>query len=989
MTLPTSIFKFVTLRSPYDDTLSSPLYKINPPTLFVNTITDTLASVASKQDKITSLNTQLQSFLASDKFFKSKAGIIEMVDAAMHPFEGGDIAIDNMTINAPWQDNINLNQAYEVLYDNAVARTITKNTANSIFKTLTDQLKRIHLALHNDQLQAGDLNKLRVVIPEKLVFSFSPPKPTPVPTENTNTAPDEAARMMATFQDLEDQKSAVKKAINANLIQLAVAQKALTEKTLPKIQPLLDESTEKTAARQPAMPGKMPGDTLNGPPETSQEMSTTSPEIENLLAASKVLQEQVESIDSAMGALSLQIIKSLPRQQFVRIGNKWVNNKQLNPGLSTSSSEEAEGVEGEHALIVDSGGHELKFPFQVADLRVVEQQTVGYVPAEIAHIHNTQQGELHERTTRRLKRTETFESLLTESEVFHETDSQSTEKFTLEQTASEVQSEENTMNVNASASGTYGVTKVSVDAGYSNTQSSQNSNSSSQGYAKEIVQKVVDRVSNKVTAERSLKTIEEFEETVRHVIDNTKSTAPKSYVYRWLTKLSKATLKNYGKRLIFQIDIPHPAHYFIANSQKIQSDLKVQTEAIFLELPDDPRTEINPDLISRSNVTLLETIYKVDLGAPPPDQIIVGFKNAGGADATSFAADIAIPSGYKANMAKTSIVVSGINAEENGNVCVIIGNGLVIMCWANAKDPAEVRNFRPLNGETGNLPITIFQPFGNGYQVNVEIECADNGAYKTWQMTCWRAIIAAFDTMKSDAETKMSEWNPDQPGINPLKKNEIIRTELKREALRIMSWRNPFWVDDNYVVGLEYFPDAARDNLNGERIRFLETLFDWQNVMYELHPYFYTGKRNWSSLLNLSDDDPHFEAFLQSSFATVRIPVYRDSLKERAAVNYIMYNAIANYEVLPESTAVLLHELENEPATKFVTYDLSGNEIPGALETVDLGVYPVPTDLVILECGVENGVKPKGFDGLDAYRSPAIISDRCESVEDIKPTGSV
>src|SRR5262249_25821743 len=185
---------------------------------------------------------------------------------------------------------------------------------------------------------------------------------------------------------------------------------------------------------------------------------------------------------------------------------------------------------------------------------------------EIAHINNTEQGGLYERVTRRLKRVETFESLLTEDETFKESDTQSTDKFTLEKAASEVQSEQTAVNVNASVSGTYGVVTASLDAGYSSSQSAQNANSASQSYAREIVQKVVDRAGSKIRKERSLKTLEEFEETVKHVIDNTKATAPKSYVYRWLTKLSRATLKNYGKRLILQVDIAHPSHDYLSRA---------------------------------------------------------------------------------------------------------------------------------------------------------------------------------------------------------------------------------------------------------------------------------------------------------------------------------------------------------------------------------------------------------------------------------------
>jgi len=125
-----------------------------------------------------------------------------------------------------------------------------------------------------------------------------------------------------------------------------------------------------------------------------------------------------------------------------------------------------------------------------------------------------------------------------------------------------------------------------------------------------------------------------------------------------------------------------------------------------------------------------------------------------------------------------------------------------------------------------------------------------------------------------------------------------------------------------------------------------------------LYPYLYADKDNWPGLLNLSDDDPHFEAFLRASFATVNLPVYRDSQKETAAINFIMNNSIADYETVPAGMQSLLDELNGQP-TKFTT-GLNGETV-APTEVVDLGIFPMPTDLVILECGFESGVKPIGF----------------------------
>jgi hypothetical protein len=159
-------------------------------------------------------------------------------------------------------------------------------------------------------------------------------------------------------------------------------------------------------------------------------------------------------------------------------------------------------------------------------------------------------------------------------------------------------------------------------------------------------------------------------------------------------------------------------------------------------------------------------------------------------------------------------------------------------------------------------------------------------------------------------------------------------------------------------------------------------------MTYELHPYFYANKSQWNKILDLEDDDPHFEAFLKASFATIQIPVYRDNLKEIAACNFIVNNAIGNYETIPEGLENLLEELSSEAATEFTT-DIDGTVLPEARTSVDLGIFPMPTSLVILECSNQDGIKPLGFPQADAPEtdvlipmqySPAIIADSCDGL---------
>ncbi len=990
----TRVFKFATLRNASDLVSTQPDLVVQPASPLVVDLIAINENVAlSNAQKLAALNLCLQTYINSDAFLKSKSA----VDASKA--QTGTVAY------------------YDLLYDNIVARTITKSNTTQIYKLVVDQLRTEHVLSKLATFPAMAKSKVKIVLPDGLIFNFIGSNPATVGNQVTVSDSSQILNTYSqytTVMDLIEDAKAEKvlefrpngqvlvpntaySIVNDAFSQASISVAEVQELILVEQRRLarLDQKNEAVASaiRQMALLQKMVNQ--------AKEAKITTFESTKLVAAKQydpilnLLKKDILTIDAAdklvskqLQSMSKAVISLAPKTTYTRIGDQWVDTSQL------STRPESKPTVTDNAILVYSHGCWLKFPFQIADLRVVEQQTVGYLPGEIAHINNTQPGELNTRVTRRLKRTEDFESILTEDEVSHETDTQSTEKFGLEKEASKVQTEESSWNVNASVSGSFGPVTASVDGGYESSSSATNSNSASQTYAKEIVQKVVDRVSHKVKLERSTKTIEEFEETVTHVIDNTTSDGPKSYVYRWLNKLSRATLKNYGKRLIFQIDIAHPSHYHVSRTVQDQP---------MLVLPQDPRSIViggvtinHPTKINRDNYLAIGDLYHTKLESPPAERVVVskGFAKKGGERETK---SITIPKGYGASIAK----MRAWSWNENF-VAFIASSHCAIEWWSGPEDfnPWASRqiNFNDYSGTliTENLDITIWNEVD--YLLNFEIECLlTKETFQAWQVKTFQAIIEAYENMKDEAEAKMSDFNPNLPGLNPQQKMELIRTELKKEALRKMFRCNPLGISDKYVVGQEYQSDCCKDSHNAEKVRFLETVFDWRNITYELFPYFYgsrdvlddQGKKvsdNWNEIQKLTDSDPHFESFLQASYATVRIPVHRDAAKELAAINFIINNSIANYEVVPAGAQTLLEELEMEPVTMF-TYDIDGNELPLPKETLDLGIYNLPTDLVILECGVQNGIKPIGFPQdptpptsdvlIPKQYSPAIIADTC------------
>jgi hypothetical protein len=887
--------------------------KINPNAeksiLIKTTLTDSLIKIiqssTSKDAKVSSINSLINQFLESKQFLTNPENVNNLLNKGK---------IDNDGINA--------------LHDNLVIRTLTQSNNTPVFNELMKATKQVFMLKNPKILE----HEIEIILPEGLTLRFP--------------------------NNVEEPKKLVEKA------------KSLDLKTTTNDYSLNELYAMKSALADYNFAVEH-HNSLKQDIETSKKAGI---KIEFKLPATPTLPKFMAKLKASNSSEALQMINERIINQELEVARS-ITTRQIGPDGKLLYDDE--NLIGNHVEVDEENGNSivvlhkdcnLRFPFKIADLKTVDLKAVGYVPNEIAHIHNVQGGEKHSKTTRRLKKIESFESFMSENEVFRETDTQSTEKFSIEKEAAAVKEEEMSINVNAGVRSNFGTVKASLDAGFAYNQSQQNSNSTSEQYARETVQKIVDRVSNRVRIERSMKTIEEFEETVEHIVDNSDSQAPKSYVYRWLTKIVQGTLTNYGKRLIFNIDLAHPSAEYLK-----QYLVSPENKA---EIPDDPRgfkedksPVLLPNLITRNNYIELGNKYKVMLPEPKPEKIIIGKGYEAKEGSFTRSEEVQITPGYE-----TEFVHCADN-RSNWSIGSELGYIVGIEGQYNVSGASHLWGPRafPLAAHTGSIPVTLFFKGNQVGVLNIRIYCKQTQAdYEKWQMECYKAIIDGYTTLKEQAEESLNSWNPNNPGMAPLKKLAFIREELKREIIKKILDCNDlgasFQIKDNYKDPKDgYEMDCCLDAKNAEQVKFIEHLFDWNNLTYEFFPYFYGNKDNWNKISSLQDDDPHFEAFMKASYATVYLPVHRDTLKERASINFMLYNSIANYGPIPASAQNLIAELETASTEVIKT---------------DIGLSELPTDLVILECATADGIKPIADSVITAeilskFKSPTIIADHC------------
>lgn len=159
-------------------------------------------------------------------------------------------------------------------------------------------------------------------------------------------------------------------------------------------------------------------------------------------------------------------------------------------------------------------------PIGVADLLVVLQKLEKFQEGEIAHIENVMAFETRERQHRRLNREET--TFLEEIERTEETsrDLQTTERFELQQESQKTIQSETSFEAGTEVTASFGPITATAFVNFSTGQSETESNRTASNYAREVTEKSVSKIKERVRQRRTAKIFTEVEETNLHRFEN-------------------------------------------------------------------------------------------------------------------------------------------------------------------------------------------------------------------------------------------------------------------------------------------------------------------------------------------------------------------------------------------------------------------------------------------------------------------------------------
>ncbi len=576
---------------------------------------------------------------------------------------------------------------------------------------------------------------------------------------------------------------------------------------------------------------------------------------------------------------------------------------------------ESEGIFGQckenENDVLDLGGDGVLYGVSnlgIADYRRVEQELCCYVPGEVSHIENIMAREYKERSTRSLRSIESTTERSSEREAENLTDSTSTDRNEMQTETSSIVNKDTatSFGANASVSGGKFVTfSLGTSFGMSSNSSTSDSNLQAKTYAQDVTERALERVVQKTSVKRTSRMLQEFEENNSHGFDNRKGDKHINGVYRWVDKVYKNKMVNYGKRLMYEFALPEPAKFLVNLQTGTNTNGFVQEPVKPVHPKDIEGAPIRvPSDITESNYQGLEGRYNVDIDTPLESQIKVTDIVSGSFGKAGHAANYAIniPENYGAVYYKAAITATHAHGVEHWRMSLLSFN-------VGGKITGK-NDWRPkgeLNNITEKVAYSINAWDMGRYNISLELNCKlSDRAISEWKSKAYKKVMDSYNAMLQDYNIELKEYEEklklqkeerkkeqeEQKGAFSDRGTQVNRSiekrELKRVAIDLMT--KPFSIKtaDSHYVNQDYKTVNRDTGLQKhiEVVKFFEQAFDWEIMAYTFYPYFYGSKKNWGASIGLEGgNDPVFKAFLQSAMARAVVPV-RPGFED--AVNWFM-----------------------------------------------------------------------------------------------------
>ncbi len=540
----------------------------------------------------------------------------------------------------------------------------------------------------------------------------------------------------------------------------------------------------------------------------------------------------------------------------------------------------------------------------IADYRRVEQTVHGYIEGDVAHIENVMAREYKEKATRKLRKSENTTTFTSESEKEKLSDTTTTDRFEMQSEVAKVIQESIDIGANAYASYSGGGTGNSYTIGGNVNMASHSSNEESLRQAvtqaKEVTERAMERIVTKVKEERIEKIIEEFEENNKHGFDNTKGDKHVVGVYRWIDKVYKNQIYNYGKRLMFEFMIPEPSKLHLLGMTEVNMGTT-------LVEPVDPRKYIDAvgtpfnDRLNLADFSCVndKTVkywggqFNVDFESAQESTIYISHSfsdetigiDDGGVGRWSGAYsndDFKIPENYEATYV-SGMINSGQGTFLGGYVSP---STRFIICGSITPDIVAMSLNRVREKITISATFWDTKVVAGSLVAKCELTAE---ARKKWQQETFMAIMEAYEDALADYKQRLAEEQElgvkikgENPGFYRQIENMILRKNcisylINQDPNAVRTYgRNMFKPLNNSITrnfgNHEVNVSADLDDYTAFA-RFIEQSFEWEIMSYNFYPYYWGDRQDWTQMYQYDNNDPLFRNFMQAGMARVIVTV--------------------------------------------------------------------------------------------------------------------
>lgn len=545
----------------------------------------------------------------------------------------------------------------------------------------------------------------------------------------------------------------------------------------------------------------------------------------------------------------------------------------------------------------------------IADYNKVEQTTQGYIEGDVAHIENIMAREYKDRSTRRLRTKEETFSTSSESEREQLTDTTTSTRFEMHSEVAKVISD--SKDFGAQSNVQYrpnGKLTLGAGANFATHNSREESTVQAVTNATEVTERALDRIVTKVKEERIEKIVEEFEENNSHGFDNRKGDKHVVGVFRWIDKIFKNQVVNYGKRLMFEFMVPQPAKLHVLGMTESAN----LNETVLVE-PVDPRKATTHTLgdysaLTETKLKYWASKYNVEVDGLRKNQISISkaFKVEFAdydQEGNSLNDSLEIPEGYEVTKAYVSggYYHHGNNDDNNKKMVISIGKDNFEYNKYTTSIDETINN---INGIKGKLAVSASTFDVLSASFNVVAECQlTTEAEKQWQQETFKAIIDAYQDALDEYNEKLEaekELGVQIKGANPGFYREFENKILRKNCISYLIDQNPdalntygksnMYITNNnsstFTFGNTEVDVSQKLDNYAAFVKFMEQAFEWDIMSYHLYPYYWGNRQDWASLYNNEEsNDPLFRNFMQAGMARVIVTV-RPGFEE--AVRYYM-----------------------------------------------------------------------------------------------------